>query len=138
MEISSLGSVIAGTGSPGRVPQAPPLASSSAETAGALGRAAVTGNAANAVRIAGREQAEPDRAARLERAVQESVDTLNEFIRPYVTSLQFSVDQDLGKIVVKIMDTETKEVIKQIPSEEVLALTKALGRVEGLLVRQEA
>ena len=138
MEINSISSVIAGTGLSGRVSQAPPLASTSAEIAGALGRAAVTGNAANAVRIVGREQAEPDRATRLERAVQESVDKLNEFIRPYVTSLQFSVDQDLGKLVVKIMDTETKEVIKQIPSEEVLALTKALSRVEGLLVQQMA
>lgn len=139
MEINSISSVIAGTGLSGRVSQAPPLASTSAEIAGALGRAAVTGNAANAVRTTGREQAEPGRAATsLERAVQESVDKLNEFIRPYVTSLQFSVDQDLGKLVVKIMDTETKEVIKQIPSEEVLALTKALSRVEGLLVQQMA
>ena len=73
-----------------------------------------------------------------ERAVQESVDKLNAFIRPYVTSLQFSIDKDLGKVVVKVMDTETKEVIKQIPSEAVLELAKALGKVEGLLVEQQA
>jgi len=77
-------------------------------------------------------------AVRLEQAVQESVKKLNEFIRPYVTSLNFSVDKDLGRVVVKIMDSETKEVIKQIPSEDVLALTKALGKVAGLIVKQEA
>jgi flagellar protein FlaG len=77
-----------------------------------------------------------------EQAVRESVDKINAFIRPYVTSLQFSVDQEVGRIVVKIMDSETKEVIKQIPSEKVLALAKALSETfdkpEGLLVEQEA
>jgi flagellar protein FlaG len=76
-----------------------------------------------------------------EQMVQESVDKINALIRPYVTSLQFSVDRDVGKIVVKIMDSETQEIIKQIPSEKVLALAKALAETfdkpEGLLVRQE-
>ena len=83
------------------------------------------------------------RAAQDEEAVKESVEALNDFISPYVTSLRFSVDKEAGgKFVVKILDTETNEVIKQIPSEKVLALAKALtgvmGKPEGLLVEQEA
>ena len=74
--------------------------------------------------------------------MHESVDKLNEFIRPYVTSLQFSIDKDAGKFVVKILDTETQEVIKQFPSEKILALAKALAEAlkkpEGLLVEQDA
>jgi flagellar protein FlaG len=73
-----------------------------------------------------------------EKAVQESVDKLNEFVRPYVTSLRFSIDKDLGEVVVKIMDDETQEIIKQFPSEEALVLAKALDKVKGLLVKQKA
>jgi flagellar protein FlaG len=81
-----------------------------------------------------------------EQALQVSVDKLNEFISPYVTALQFQIDKDSGgKLVVRIMDTETKEVIKQFPNEKVLALAKALTEVlteawdkpEGLLVEQD-
>jgi flagellar protein FlaG len=36
------------------------------------------------------------------------------------------VDEDLGRIVVKVMDHETKEVIRQIPADEVLQLAKRL------------
>jgi len=78
----------------------------------------------------------------MEQAVKESVEKLNDFISPYVTALQFSVDKDAGKFVVRVMDTETKEVIKQFPSEKVLAIAKALSeamdKLEGLLVEQEA
>jgi flagellar protein FlaG len=82
-----------------------------------------------------------------EPVLQESVDRLNEFISPYVTSLQFQIDKDSGgKLVVRIMDTETKEVIKQFPNDKVLALAKALTEVlaetwdkpGGLLLEQEA
>jgi flagellar protein FlaG len=69
--------------------------------------------------------------------IEESVEKLNEFIRPYVTSLQFSVDEDVGQVVVKIMDNETREVVKQIPSEEALELAKALDRIKGLFVQQK-
>ncbi|GHU08712.1 hypothetical protein AGMMS50225_07870 [Betaproteobacteria bacterium] len=70
--------------------------------------------------------------------VEASVEKLNEFIRPYVTSLQFSVDEDVGELVVKIVDSETHEVVKQIPSEEALELAKALDRIKGLFVQQQA
>ena len=124
MEINSINSSIAGVGSIWRAPQAPPSSSllPSAEA-----------NAVRELEDTGQGVVPVD-----ERAVQESVDKLNAFIRPYVTSLQFSIDKDLGKVVVKVMDTETKEVIKQIPSEAVLELAKALGKVEGLLVEQQA
>jgi flagellar protein FlaG len=73
-----------------------------------------------------------------EEDVRKSVEKLNEFVHPYVTSLRFSVDKDLGRLVVKIMDEETQEVVKQIPSEEALELAKALDKIKGLLVQQKA
>lgn len=140
MEINGINSVVAGTGKCISQTSLQPSTPRFAEMAGVPRQNNPGTNAAQAVE---RSQ-EPNSgnpgggAASLEKAVQESVEKLNNFIRPYVTSLQFSVDKDLGRVVVKIMDSETKEVIKQIPSEDVLALTKALGKVAGLIVKQEA
>lgn len=43
--------------------------------------------------------------------------------------VDFSVDQDLHQTVVKVIDSDTKSVIRQIPSEEMLALEKRLKAI---------
>ncbi|MGL5630990.1 MAG: flagellar protein FlaG [Azovibrio sp.] len=71
-------------------------------------------------------------------ALNRSVETMNKLMKSLNNSLRFSVDEDTGKTVVKVIDSTTQEVIKQFPSEEALALTKALDKVTGLLVEQQA
>ncbi|MEW5943429.1 MAG: flagellar protein FlaG [Pseudomonadota bacterium] len=70
--------------------------------------------------------------------LRESVRQVNEFIRPMQSNLQFTVDADVQKTVVKVVDSETREVIRQIPSDEMLAIARALDRLQGLLVKQRA
>ncbi|MEN3111412.1 flagellar protein FlaG [Uliginosibacterium paludis] len=53
-------------------------------------------------------------------------------------NLQFSLDEDTGRTVVKVVDSGTNEVIRQIPSEELLAISKALDMFSGLLLKQKA
>lgn len=48
-------------------------------------------------------------------------------------NLQFSIDEESGETVVKVVDADTDEVIRQIPSEEMLALARNLQRMEGFL-----
>ena len=40
--------------------------------------------------------------------------------------------------MVKIIDSATKEVIRQVPSQEMLAIAKALDSIKGLFVKQSA
>ena len=70
--------------------------------------------------------------------LQTAVDAANEFVKPINSAVEFSVDKDSGQMVVKVMDISTKEVIRQIPSEEMLAISKALDQIQGLLIRQKA
>lgn len=70
--------------------------------------------------------------------LDEAVKAVNDFVKTVNNSLQFSVDGDTGKTVVKVIDSATKEVIKQFPSEEMLAIAKALDGIKGLLVHQKA
>lgn len=70
--------------------------------------------------------------------LKDIVKAVNDFVKPFNDTLLFSIDKDTGTTVVKVVDTETEEVIKQIPSEEMLALSKALEQLRGLLVKQKA
>ncbi|MCL2020986.1 MAG: flagellar protein FlaG [Betaproteobacteria bacterium] len=70
--------------------------------------------------------------------LQRSVDEIRQFVLPYNSSLNFSVDKDSGRLIVKVVDNETQEVIKQIPSEDAMKLARSLEQLQGLLVRQKA
>ena len=71
--------------------------------------------------------------------LQKSLEELRKAIKPPAPdSLQFSIDQDSGRTVVKVVDVQTNAVLRQIPSEEMLELAKDLDRMQGLLVRQQA
>ncbi len=76
----------------------------------------------------------PESAVQLENAVNE----VSSFVKQTNSSLQFSIDRDSGKTMVKVVDASTNEIIRQIPSEEMLAMAKALDGIKGLLVQQKA
>jgi flagellar protein FlaG len=60
----------------------------------------------------------------------QAVEDVNQFVNAQGRTLNFSVDEESGKPVVKVIDFETKEVIRQIPSEEVLTMAKAIKRLQ--------
>lgn len=66
-------------------------------------------------------------------------EALQRRINPVAPELQFSVDQDTGRSIIKITDRTTNEVIRQIPSEEALQINKGLDRFEkGFLLDRKA
>ena len=52
---------------------------------------------------------------------------LNEHVQSVHRELEFSVDKASGKTVIKVIDLETKEVIRQIPGDEALKVAKKLN-----------
>lgn len=75
-------------------------------------------------------------------ATQENVDQavrqMNDMLQTLSQKLEFSVDKETDAFVVKVVDKDTKELIRQIPSEEMLELAKALGKLQGLLIKDKA
>jgi len=62
---------------------------------------------------------------------------MNEIMDDFQTSLGFSIREDLGHLViVEIKDRDTNELIKQIPSEEMLAIKEKMEELTGLLLDQ--
>jgi flagellar protein FlaG len=54
------------------------------------------------------------------------VQKLQDFGASQGWTVSFSMEQDLNKVVLKVVDTDTKSVIRQIPSEELLAINKRI------------
>jgi flagellar protein FlaG len=52
--------------------------------------------------------------------------------------LQMEVDSDLGRVIVKVLDGQTGQVIRQIPAQELVNLAKQLKSLNGLLVEKHA
>ena len=62
---------------------------------------------------------------------------MNEIMDDFQTSLGFSIREDLDhQVIVEIKDRETNELIKQIPSEEMLAIKEKMQELTGLLLDQ--
>ena len=70
--------------------------------------------------------------------VKKATEQINKFIQSSSRNLQFSVDQNLNRIIVKVVDKETGEVIRQIPGEETLAIANSLDTSKGVLIRSKA
>lgn len=84
------------------------------------------------------QAAAPTQAPLSNDAVKQVASQINEFIKSSSSSLQFMVDDDTSKVVVRIVDLHTNEVIRQIPSEEMLAISRSLDQMSGLLIQQKA
>ena len=61
------------------------------------------------------------------------VNQLNGYMEETHRGLRFSIDDDSGRTIVRVVDTETDEVIRQIPSEEMLAVIRHFNEVTGNL-----
>jgi flagellar protein FlaG len=68
----------------------------------------------------------------------EVVEQLSEVVTLMNKGLAFSVDEDSGSAIVKVMDIDTGDIIRQIPSDEALELAQKLQDVKGLLMKTQA
>ena len=70
--------------------------------------------------------------------VEQAVHEVNASLQNRSIGLRFEVDEDTDKVIVKVVERESGEVIRQIPSEEVVRIAKVLGNAPGMLMRQAA
>jgi len=70
--------------------------------------------------------------------VEAAVATIQDFVQSVRRSLNFSLEEGSGRVVVKVTDAGSGDVIRQIPSEEALQLAENLSEVRSLLFKAEA
>jgi len=81
-------------------------------------------------------QKQQDWQAVPQEVLREAVNNLNKKLEMLNSQLKVETDEDTGIRVVKIVDKETKEVIRQIPPEVMLKIAKYLDEVAGLLFNE--
>lgn len=66
--------------------------------------------------------------------LQDKVTQLNEHMQTLNRNLQFRVDEQSGDTVVKVVDAETEELVRQIPSQELLDIRNAIEKYKGIIL----
>ena len=94
-----------------------------------------TADALPAPVVAGKDTASSRVPSKTE--LKNSVDAINRFLQDN-SEVRFSIDEDSGISVVKVIDTETKKVLRQFPSAQSLEIGKNLSSLKGLLIDSEA
>ncbi|MBU1237180.1 MAG: flagellar protein FlaG [Gammaproteobacteria bacterium] len=68
-----------------------------------------------------------------------AVDSINRSLEPESRNLKFSIDDHTDRVIVKVVDKETGETLRQIPPEEVLAIAESIKDYQkGLILSQKA
>jgi flagellar protein FlaG len=75
--------------------------------------------------------------------VSAAVKKMNDAMLGSSQSLQFSIDEDSKDLVVKVIDQNTKEVLRQMPSKEALQIAKSIDKMmekmhQGVLINETA
>jgi flagellar protein FlaG len=70
--------------------------------------------------------------------IQSAINKIQQSVPLAQQNMQFSVDDETGKTVVSITDKDSGELIRQVPSEELMEIAKNIGRMQGLLVNNQA
>lgn len=70
--------------------------------------------------------------------LKQRVDELNAAMKLHASSIQFSVDEESGRTIVKVVDTDTDTVLRQYPSRELLAISRQIDKFQGMFVKTQA
>ncbi len=97
-------------------------------------RSAARSESGKQVPPAGEAQPEPESQPPEESEILRAVEKLADHARSLGRELQFEIDDDSGQTLIKVIDPETEEIVRQIPSEEAVARARSLDEDETFLV----
>lgn len=69
-----------------------------------------------------------------EEQVIQAIESANKHLVLHNTQLEFSIHEKTKQIMVKVLDSETKEVIREIPPEKILDMVAKLWEMAGIFV----
>lgn len=71
-------------------------------------------------------------------AIAKAAEDIQNFVKDMGRNLSFSVDEVTGYNVVRVVNPETNELIRQLPSEELLKIARSMKDLGNVLVNQKA
>lgn len=67
------------------------------------------------------------------KVVEKAVADMNHQVEKFSTKVGFSLDKESNQFKIIVTDKETGKVIRQIPAEEILALSKKMEEIAGII-----
>ena len=74
----------------------------------------------------------------IKEVVEKAAQELQKFVESTGRTLSFSVDHNTGYQIVRVVDESTGELIRQLPSKELLRLAQNMEELNNILVSQKA
>lgn len=71
-------------------------------------------------------------------AASPAIGELVEAFKTTSIGLRFEIDEATHRVVTKVIDKETGDLIRQMPTEEMLRIARAIDKLQGLFVSQVA
>ena len=68
--------------------------------------------------------------------IRKDLDAINAQLKIMNRSIQFSIDESSHDIVVRVVDKESGELIRQVPPESLLRLREQLTEISGMIVEE--
>ncbi len=68
--------------------------------------------------------------------IQEAIDRLNQQLKANGRDLSFQMDEELNRPIIIVRNIETGEVVRQIPSEEIIRMAHSIEEGKGLLFNE--
>jgi len=69
--------------------------------------------------------------------LEQAADNMNQHVQSLKRDLHFSIDEDTGDTVIRVIDSESQKTIRTIPSEEFLSATEHINQSVGMLLNAE-
>ena len=73
-----------------------------------------------------------------EKEIKSAVSKINKFLEGEGTHLQYEKHDVLNEMIIRIIDNNTNEVIKEIPSKKILDMVAKMCEMAGILVDKKA
>ncbi len=70
------------------------------------------------------------------REKSDALDEINHSLKMASIGVRFEFDKEANTMITKVVDVESGEMIRQMPSEEVVRIAKAMNNLKGLLFAQ--
>ncbi|WP_163035346.1 flagellar protein FlaG, partial [Pseudomonas viridiflava] len=70
--------------------------------------------------------------------VKAAAEDIQKFFHTVKRNLEFSIDEESGKVIVKVIASDSGEIVRQIPNAEILKLADSLSDANSLLFRAKA
>jgi flagellar protein FlaG len=78
-------------------------------------------------------QGQGQETSRLVDDIRQAAERANRYFKSVDTHLEFTVGEQTGRVVIRVVNSETQEVVRQIPPEKLVRLDDITTQLRGLL-----